>query len=230
MSVVSFVDPSYVKAQLDKLSNLNTSLTDLRDSLRGADGRTLTDIYNKLGSIGGSVGINNFPSWFTSSTKLTDDMYGKLDALSKALASVAGDKLRVGVIDALPAGDNWVGRIKIGDGTNLAAVVGSELGGTSYNMLAVAADLTKMFAAGTAYTEQSVNVGTSEASSSFSPPLKMVMLHNQGDVDINIKLNGGNTVKTLPSRTCKAIVNWKISSIAYSVASGSSTLRIEGYW
>lgn len=36
--------------------------------------KTTDDIYNKLDSIGGNIGITNFPSWFTDSTKLIDDI------------------------------------------------------------------------------------------------------------------------------------------------------------
>jgi hypothetical protein len=41
--VLEFLDPAYAKLKLD---NLDISLTTLRDALRGADNRTLTDIYN----------------------------------------------------------------------------------------------------------------------------------------------------------------------------------------
>jgi len=230
MSVFEFPQAAYLKAQLDKLSNLNLSLTELRDSLRGADNKTLTDIYNKLNNIGGSISIGNLPSWFTSSTKLTDDLFNKLDALSKALGSVAQDKLRVGVIDPLPTGTNWIGKVHIGDGTNAVSVISGTLAGSSRYLLGVAPDLTKVFAGGTNYTEQTVNVTTTEASSTFSPPLRAVVLTNAGDVDILIKLNGGTTQKTIYARTSKAIVFYEISSISYKVASGSSTLIIEGYW
>jgi len=43
MAIVEFLDPAYVKARLD---NLDISLSALRDAIRGADGRTLTDVYN----------------------------------------------------------------------------------------------------------------------------------------------------------------------------------------
>ncbi len=250
MSVFEFLDTAYLRAQLDRLSNLNMTLTELRDAIRGADSRTLTDlyntlydpdnaktaakwladIYNKLGSIGGTVSIGNFPSWFTGSTKTTDDIYGKLDALDDALASVGTDKLRATLVDSLPSGDNWIGRVKLGDGSNIVAVISTDIGGSNYSGLAVAPDLTAVFAAGTAYTEQEVTASTSEASSSFSPPLKMVRLCNEGDVDVAIKLNGSSTSKNLPAKACKTIALWKVESISYATASGSSTLRIEGYW
>ena len=224
------LDVKYLKQQLDKLTNINMSLSELRDAIRGADNRTLTDIYNKLGSIAGSVEISNLPSWFTSSTKTTDDIVSDLDKLTNALATVGSDKILVSLTEALPAGDNVIGRIKITDGTNLLSLVQGELAGTSYYMIPIAPDLTAMFAGGTAYTEQEVTVSTTEDSSSFSPPLKMALLCNEGDVDITIKLNGSTTTKKIPAHGCKAIAMWKISSISYVVASGSSTLKIEGYW
>jgi len=276
MALVEFLQASYLKAQLDRLSNLNISLTDLRDGLRGTDSRTLTDIYNKLSNIGGSVSVanlpawftgstkttddlfnklnsltnalssvatdslranvinaisvGNFPSWFTGSTKLTDDLFNKLDALSKALGSVAQDSLRVSLISSLPSGTNWIGRVWVGDGTNAVSVISGTLAGSSRYLLGVAPDMTKVFAGGTNYTEQAVNVTTTESSSSFSPPLRAVMLTNTGDVDIIIKLNGGTTQKILYAKTSKVIVFYEISSISYKVASGSSTLVIEGYW
>ena len=54
------------------LNQLDMKLSELRDALRGTGNRTLTDLYNKL------------------------------DLLDNALATVATDKLRVSVVDALP--------------------------------------------------------------------------------------------------------------------------------
>jgi len=41
----------------------------------------------------------------------------KLEDLRGALSSVSLDKLRVSIIDSLPTGDKWIGRVKLGDGT-----------------------------------------------------------------------------------------------------------------
>ena len=46
----------------------------------------------------------------------------KLGDIRGALASVASDKLRTSIIDSLPSGDNWIGRVKIGDGTNVLSL------------------------------------------------------------------------------------------------------------
>ena len=230
MSIFDFLEPSYLKNQLDKLTNLNISLTDLRDAIIGTGNKSLTDIYNKLDSIGGSISITNFPSWFTNSTKKTDDLYDDLEALKGALESVNSDRMLIKLQDPLPAGDNWIGKIKLGDGTNVASVIAGTIGGISSYLLGVAPDLTKVFSGGDAYTEQEVSVTTTEQSSSFSPSLRAVVLTNKGDVDITIKLNGGTTTKTIPARSSKVIVFFEISSISYVVASGSSILKIEGYW
>lgn len=39
--------------------------------------------------------IENFPSWFTSSTKTIDEVYAKIEALTNALSSIGSDKLLV---------------------------------------------------------------------------------------------------------------------------------------
>lgn len=250
MSIIEYLDTSYLKTQLDKLSNLNIALSDLRDAIIGVNARSLSDIYDllydstnakstaqwladiytKLGNIGGSVSVANFPTWFTSSTKTTDDLFTDLEALKGALASVGTDTLRTELSTALPAGDNVIGRVKLTDGTSLLSLTTADLAGSSVAALPSVVDLSSQFAGGTAYTEQAVSVTTTAATSTFSPPLKMAVLCNQGSVDVTIQLNGGTTTKTLTANTCKAIAFWKISSISYSTASGTSTLLIEGYW
>jgi hypothetical protein len=52
--VLEFLDPAYVKSKLDLL---DISLSSLRDALRGADARTLTDIYNIGNSIYGRLDV-----------------------------------------------------------------------------------------------------------------------------------------------------------------------------
>jgi len=46
--VLEFLDPAYVKSKLDLL---DLSISSLRDALRGADSRTLTDLYNIINSV-----------------------------------------------------------------------------------------------------------------------------------------------------------------------------------
>jgi hypothetical protein len=52
--VFEFLDPAYLKSKLDLL---DISLSSLRDALRGADGKTLTDIYNIGNSIYGRLDV-----------------------------------------------------------------------------------------------------------------------------------------------------------------------------
>jgi len=46
--VFEFIDPMYLKLKLDLI---DISLTSLRDGIRGADARTLTDLYNQLSTV-----------------------------------------------------------------------------------------------------------------------------------------------------------------------------------
>jgi len=52
--VFEFIDPMYLKLKLDLI---DISLTSLRDGIRGADARTLTDLYNQLNSILGRLDV-----------------------------------------------------------------------------------------------------------------------------------------------------------------------------
>ena len=52
--VFEFIDPLYLKLKLDLI---DISLSSLRDSIRGADARTLTDLYNQLNSILGRLDV-----------------------------------------------------------------------------------------------------------------------------------------------------------------------------
>jgi hypothetical protein len=60
--VLEFLDPAYVKLRLD---NLDISLSGLRDAIRGADARSLTDIYNVA---------NTFSSKFPGAAALSDSL------------------------------------------------------------------------------------------------------------------------------------------------------------
>jgi len=52
--VFEFIDPMYLKLKLDLI---DISLSSLRDSIRGADARTLTDLYNQLASMLGRLDV-----------------------------------------------------------------------------------------------------------------------------------------------------------------------------
>lgn len=269
------IDVKYLKGQLDKLSNLNITLSQLRDDIRGAGNRTLTDLYDRLSSIlgqldvalstrasestlsgikaqtdklsfdannnllvylqGGSSNVGNFPAWFTDSTRTTDDLFGKLDALDNALASVGTDKVRSSIVDAIPAGDNWIGRIKVGDGTNFAGIVATTLGGASVNALAVAPDLIKMLAGGTNYVYSEITTSTTESYSTFSPELKFAILSNRDPTnDVLVRFNDPNpdsptaTQVTIPAGTSK-VVMFPISTLNYVASAGTPILVVNGF-
>lgn len=64
--------------------------------------------------------------------------YTVLDRIKSAVTELVAIKGIDGIkkiVDALPIGDNWIGRIKLGDGTNL---VGQVLDGAAYRLLAAA--------------------------------------------------------------------------------------------
>jgi len=251
------IDVVYLKQQLDKLSNLNTSLTDVRDTISG--GKSLSDIDSTLSTLAtestlsaikaqtdkltfdgsgnllvsfssGSVNIGNFPSWFTSSTKTTDDIESDISALKGALSSVGSDKFRVSIVDALPAGTNWIGNVGIGDGTNLASLVSATLGGGTVKALATAPDLIKMYSGGTDYVNDEITTSTTETSSTYSPALKFAILTNESTSDdIKIRFNGSSAPQmTLHAGTSK-VVMYPISSIYYVAVSGSPVLKVNGF-
>ena len=200
--------PSWFTNSTITLDNLNNTVS----GLKGGDNRTLTDLYNKLSSIGGSLSITNFPSWFTGSSKKTDDLYSRLSDIY--------NKFDIA---------NWIGKVGIGDGSNIATLVSGTLAGASAHLIGVAPDLVKMYAGGTNYEESTVAVSTTEDSSSFSPALKFVKVTNEGDVDALIRLNGSSATQIpIPAHTGKWFL-FPVSSIYYSTSSGSTTLRIEGF-
>jgi len=269
------LDVKYLKNQLDKLSNLDLSLSNLRDSIVGSDNRSLTDIYNRLSNIldrldtnlssrasestlqavkakidklsfdennnllvnvkGGSVSISNFPSWFTKSSKTTDDLFSKLDALDNALASVGNDKLRTSLVDSLPAGDNWIGRVKLGDGSNIVNIVKAKLGSGEYNALTVAPDLIKMLSGGANYIYTEITVSTTEDYSTFSPELKFAILSNRDPTyDIFVRFNDPNpdspsvTKIRIPAGTAK-VVMYPIKTLNYVASGGTPILVVMGF-
>jgi len=80
--VFEFLDPAYLKSKLDML---DISISSLRDALRGADARTLTDIYNIVNSIYGRLDValssrasettlSTFSGKFPSAAALADNL------------------------------------------------------------------------------------------------------------------------------------------------------------
>jgi len=200
--------PSWFTSSTVTIDTLNSTVS----GLKGGDSRTLTDLYNKLSSIGGSLSITNFPGWFTGSSKKTDDLYNELTSIYNKFSI-----------------SNWIGKVGIGDGSNVATLVSGTLAGSSAYLIGVAPDLVKMYTGGTNYEESTVSVSTTESSSSFSPALKFVKITNEGDVEALIRLNGSSATQIpIPAHTGKWFV-FPVSSIYYEVSSGSTTLRIEGF-
>jgi len=219
------IDVKYLKTQLDKLGNLNITLTQLRDDLRGTGNRTLTDLYNQLTSILGQLDV-------ALSTRASE---ATLASIANALASTATDKLRTSIVDPLPTGDNWIGRVKIGDGTSVASVIAATLGGASAQALAVAPDLIKMLSGGTNYVYSEIVVSTTEAYSTFSPEIKFAVLSNRDNTnDIFVRFNDPTpatptaTQITIPAGTAK-VVMFPISTLNYSSPAGTPTLVVNGF-
>jgi len=247
------LDVQYLKTQLDKLTNLNTTLTDLRDDLRGTENRTLTDLHTLLSGIkgqsdklsfdgsnnllvylqGGSSDIGNFPTWFTASTKKIDDLFTKLDALDDALDPTTSDKFRTSIVDSLPYGDEWIGRTKIGDGTNLVNVIATTFSGSGGYGLAIAPDLVKAVSGGTHYTETEFSVGTdypTEPNADFSPPLKFAVITNRSaTVNVTAMLNGSSASEMTISAGTAKVIMFPLSEIYCKGDDTGATVRIVGF-
>ena len=235
--IIDTLDVGYLKGQLDKLTNVNISISDLRDAIIGSGSKSLTDIVNIISSqvdtktsvidsrlynssdgksvydrlkeiITNGVPTANFPSWFTNNTKTIDDVISKIDT-----------KFSV---------SNWIGKVGIGDGTNLASIISGTLDGASRYLLSVAPDFSHMYAGGTNYEESEVSVTTTQDSTTFSPALKFAKITNTGDVDATINLNDSSgSAIPIPAHTGKWFL-FPISALYYKTASGSTTLKIEG--
>jgi len=92
--VIEILDPIYVKSKLDQL---DISLTSLRDAIRGAGARTLTDLYDQLASIYGRLdialsalrdalrGVDN--RTLTDLYNIINSVYGRLDVALSSRAS-----------------------------------------------------------------------------------------------------------------------------------------------
>lgn len=223
--IFEYLDAKYLKRQIDKLSNINISLTQLRDDLRGTDNRTLTDLYNRLAEIVSRLNVN-------LDTRASESTLSKL---TNALSSVGTDKFRTSLVDALPAGDNWIGRVKIGDGSNIVSLTSATVGGSTVNALAVVPDLVKMFAGGTNYVYNELTVSTTEEYSTYSPPLKFAILSNRDDTyNILVRFNDPDptsptaTQIEIPAGTAKVCM-YPISTLNYVASGGSPILVVVGF-
>jgi len=85
--MVEFLSPEYVK---DALSKLDISLTTLRDAIRGAGGKTLTDLDTQLGNIYGRLDV-------ALSTRASESTLAAVKAQTDKLSFDASNYLRVNV-------------------------------------------------------------------------------------------------------------------------------------
>ncbi|MCR8463651.1 MAG: hypothetical protein NDP16_05870 [Crenarchaeota archaeon] len=118
MAIVEFLDPSYVKIRLD---NLDITLSSLRDSIRGTDNRTLTDIY----SIGTAI-RDRLPASLTAAGNLKiailEDTVGIakdttlsniLSKLDVNLSTRASETTLTAIRDRLPSSLTAAGNFKV---------------------------------------------------------------------------------------------------------------------
>ncbi len=118
MAIVEFLDPTYVKSRLD---NLDISLSSLRDAIRGAGGRTLTDVYNATLAV-----RDRLPSSLTTAGNLriavVEDTVGIAkdstlttirDRVDVALSTRASEATLAAVRDRLPSSLTTAGNLRI---------------------------------------------------------------------------------------------------------------------
>jgi hypothetical protein len=269
----------YVKAKLDLV---DLSMTGLRDALRGADNRSLTDIYNIGNSIYGRLDValstrasestlSTLSGKFPSAVALADNLSNPTTTIIggallgfdgtnwRRLAADASSRLKVNaevvanppnldvalsvIRDRLPASLTSAGNFKIAvleDSVGLLkdAKIPNPLGiltnldviGSTANALAVVDMLTP---SRQPYTITGIAVSTTEGSVSIAAPgAKILVIKNQGDVDVQIGING-SVPTTNPlivrARTFKVIPHKGVTQVNHKVASGSSTIDIEYY-
>jgi len=223
-------------------------ITGLRDALRGADNRSLTDIYNIENSIYGRLDValstrasestlSALSGKFPSAVALADNLSNPTTTIVGAsllgfdgtywrrIAADASSRLKI-ALDS----DN-VGLLKDTKIPNpLGVLTNLDVIGSTANALAVVDLLTP---SRQPYTIQDVAVSTTEGSVSIAAPgAKILVIKNKGDVDVQIGING-SVPTTNPlivrARTFKVIPHRGVTQVNHKVASGSSTIDIEYY-
>jgi hypothetical protein len=240
-----FLLPSYVKAALDRI---DISLSSLRDALRGTDARTLTDLYNIGNSIYGRLDValstrasettlSGLSGKFPSATALADNLSNPTTTIVGAanlgfdgtywrrLAADTSGRLKI-AIDA----DN-AGLLKDSKIPNPLGVLTSlDVIGATTNALAVVDMLTP---SRQPYTIAGISVTTTEGSTSIAAPgAKVLVIKNNGDVDVLVGINGAvpaSNPLVVRARTAKVIPHKGVTQVNYKVASGSTTIDIEYY-
>jgi len=185
-----------------KLDNLDLSLTGLRDALRGANSKTLTDLDTDLANIYSRLDV--VLSTRASESTLSS-IYGRLDvALSTRLAD-----------SKIP---NVLGQVS-------TDVVGSTMYALAVLDKSTPSRMPHMvdnIAVGT----------TSSSTSIAAPGGKIVKITNKGDVDVLIGINAdvpASNPVVVRARTYKIFIHHSVTSIYYKVSSGSSVISIE-WW
>jgi hypothetical protein len=256
---LEFLLPEYVKSKLDML---DISLSSLRDAIRGSGNYTLTDLYNILSTHTGKFpsavaladNLGNPTTTIVGSALLGfDGTYFRRVAvdtssrLRTVVESVANppnlDVALSSIKSLLPSSLTTAGNFKIAvleDSVGLlkdskipnplGVLTGVDVIGTSTNVLAVADLITP---SRQPYTIQGISVSTTQGSTSIaSPGAKILIIRNNGDVDVQIGING-SVPTTNPlivrARTYKVFIHKGITQVNYVVSSGSTTIDIEYY-
>ncbi|MEM1522295.1 MAG: hypothetical protein QXU69_04675 [Thermofilaceae archaeon] len=215
MAIIEFLDPAYVRARLD---NLDMSLSALRDAIRGADGRTLTDVYNATLAV-----RDRLPSSLTTAGNFKVALLEETVGIAKdsTLATIR-DRIDVALSSRLSE-STFTARVPALSTQTL------DIGGSSYAALnvvpSIGGDISRM-----PYTIDSISVTTTESSTSIATPgAKIVQITNKGDVDCLIGVNGSvPTTNPLKVRArCSLIfVHKGVTSIYYKTVAGSTTISI----
>jgi len=207
----------YVKSRLDLI---DLSISGLRDALRGADNRTLTDVYNVVNTHGNKLPsavalADNLPN--PTTTVIGGALLGFDGTYWRRLAADASSRLKVSaevvanppnldcplsaVRDRLPSSLTGAGNFKV---ALLEDTVGLLKDTKIPNPLGVLTNLDVIGSTANAlavvdmltpsrqpYTIANIAVSTTEGSVSIAAPgAKILVIKNKGDVDVQIGING----------------------------------------
>jgi hypothetical protein len=156
-------------------------------------------------------------------TDLDADLNNILSRLPSSLTSAGNFKVAIL--------EDSVGLLKDSKIPNpLGVLTGVDVIGTTTNALAVVNMLTP---SRQPYTIQNISVSTTQGSTSIAPPgAKILIIRNNGDVDVQVGINGSVPATNPPvvrARTYKVFIHKGITQVNYVVSSGSTTIDIEYY-
>jgi hypothetical protein len=241
--VFEFLSPQYVKSKLDLI---DLSITGLRDALRGAGNKTLTDLDTDLLNIyarldvalstrASEATLSGFSGKFPSAVALADNLANPTTTIiGAANLGWDGTAWRRVAVDtasrfriALDA-DN-VGLLKDTKiPSPLGVLTSLDVAGVTTNALAV---IPQNIPARQPFSIVGISVSTTEGSTSIAAPgAKTLVIKNQGDVDAQIGINGAvPTVNPLivRARTIKIITHRGITQVNYKTATSTTTIDIE---